>query len=789
MIPVAGWKNVHAASAGENEEALMEIYSLIEEGEEAGTEASAGALEDLMNLLGNPSEILAKIREILGNPSDLLDKLVKMLGGSEEMLEMLKGYLKDPEKLVAAIKSMIEMVLDMDALHSADLEAIRPEPGVSYAPAALIKSPEGEKFTVERVVYVEDGEESEEERSFSPYEAFQIRVTLLANEDTRFGGASLMFSYISNSVDSKVEKTERGLTGGGSRAYLLINMRARKLTGPVAAVNLTAEAPLSGQNDNDFELYLEMPEEDSYEQSGGNWCGKNGEYLEDVETFVAGKTYYFCCYLSADEGSYFTEETALNVRGATVSGGLVIEEEDEEHMHAYVILAVKAEKAPEGLISNVSLQFTLPEINQKFTQKGEASLTPELSLSIPEEATYTFSNPSHPAWFFESYEMDTPKTGTFSIANEQAYFCCTELKANTPGQFFKRAKVEIDGEGVMIQRIELLDGTTMRVFFDFCNAQYLHLSVSDTGSHVGTGGRIRYATVSSSGMEQEEGVVEEEYSVEKAPDGYSLRLTAEPLDGYTFKGWYPGTPDWYEDEENPIPAYSEELISSDPVLTYQSTWDGDKYYCAVFESNAGTVTLDKTSAKLLSGKTLQLTATKTPANAAITWKSSDKTIATVSKSGLVTAKLPGTATITATTDKGAKATCKVKVTFRTVYQCAKDGVYRYTTSTKTMKELKAAGWTCMKKFHAPGTSKTRVYWVYNKTAKRYRWTTNLTYAKKMKADGNKYGGAFYSDPAKSVPVYELRKGTGYFYTAKKSIVESMKKKGWTYVHIAWYGLP
>ena len=65
------------------------------------------------------------------------------------------------------------------------------------------------------------------------------------------------------------------------------------------------------------------------------------------------------------------------------------------------------------------------------------------------------------------------------------------------------------------------------------------------------------------------------------------------------------------------------------------------------------------------GETLQLTATIYPdsaTNKTVTWKSSDKTVATVDESGLVTAVGNGTANITATTEDGGKtATCQVTV--------------------------------------------------------------------------------------------------------------------------------
>ena len=65
------------------------------------------------------------------------------------------------------------------------------------------------------------------------------------------------------------------------------------------------------------------------------------------------------------------------------------------------------------------------------------------------------------------------------------------------------------------------------------------------------------------------------------------------------------------------------------------------------------------------GETLQLAATIYPdsaTNKTVTWKSSDKTVATVDESGLVTAVGNGTANITATTEDGNfKATCQVTV--------------------------------------------------------------------------------------------------------------------------------
>ena len=78
------------------------------------------------------------------------------------------------------------------------------------------------------------------------------------------------------------------------------------------------------------------------------------------------------------------------------------------------------------------------------------------------------------------------------------------------------------------------------------------------------------------------------------------------------------------------------------------------------------ISLNNSNLSLYTGKTATLTATVTPENAtnkAVTWKSSDDTIATVDNNGKVTAVKEGTATITATAadGSGVYATCTVTV--------------------------------------------------------------------------------------------------------------------------------
>ena len=84
------------------------------------------------------------------------------------------------------------------------------------------------------------------------------------------------------------------------------------------------------------------------------------------------------------------------------------------------------------------------------------------------------------------------------------------------------------------------------------------------------------------------------------------------------------------------------------------------------------ITLNKSTATLTEGKKVTLTATVKPASATekdLVWTSSDKSVATVSRTGVVTAKKPGTVTITATAadGSGVKTSCKVTVGYSITY--------------------------------------------------------------------------------------------------------------------------
>lgn len=99
------------------------------------------------------------------------------------------------------------------------------------------------------------------------------------------------------------------------------------------------------------------------------------------------------------------------------------------------------------------------------------------------------------------------------------------------------------------------------------------------------------------------------------------------------------------------------------TITVASTTASSVKATCTITVKAGSISLNKTSETLAKGETLQLTATKSPSNMSVTWSSSNTSVATVSNTGLVTAKGIGTATITIanTADPSENATCTITV--------------------------------------------------------------------------------------------------------------------------------
>lgn len=130
---------------------------------------------------------------------------------------------------------------------------------------------------------------------------------------------------------------------------------------------------------------------------------------------------------------------------------------------------------------------------------------------------------------------------------------------------------------------------------------------------------------------------------------------------------------WKSDHPNIASVTSNGLTATVKPVSVGSTTitvvaeDGNKFATCTVTVNAGntSVTVTPTNVTMTPNQTQQLTATVTTnsSNKTVTWSSSNNAIATVSTSGLVTAKSGGTATITATANDGSgqKATCTVTV--------------------------------------------------------------------------------------------------------------------------------
>ena len=95
-----------------------------------------------------------------------------------------------------------------------------------------------------------------------------------------------------------------------------------------------------------------------------------------------------------------------------------------------------------------------------------------------------------------------------------------------------------------------------------------------------------------------------------------------------------------------------------------ATFTIDKIGAKANDIEAKSVKMSKTKATLKVGETVTLKATIKPKDVTdktVTWKSSNKKVATVDKNGKVTAKKKGTCTITAVTSNSKKAKCKITV--------------------------------------------------------------------------------------------------------------------------------
>ena len=123
-------------------------------------------------------------------------------------------------------------------------------------------------------------------------------------------------------------------------------------------------------------------------------------------------------------------------------------------------------------------------------------------------------------------------------------------------------------------------------------------------------------------------------------------------------------------------------------------------FCRLADGTIASITLNYSKYALTVGQSKTLAASTSPESAVknVTWYSSNSKVVTVNKNGKVTAVKAGTATITAKTANGLKATCKVTVKAKsdtTVANNTSSGNVTYVLNTNT------------KKFHLPNCSSVR----------------------------------------------------------------------------------
>ena len=136
-------------------------------------------------------------------------------------------------------------------------------------------------------------------------------------------------------------------------------------------------------------------------------------------------------------------------------------------------------------------------------------------------------------------------------------------------------------------------------------------------------------------------------SIKFSVDGTALATISLPSTAGVWTSVDAGT---YSTASNSLHTVKLTVVSGSPDINYFTRENNDNILVS-------SVSVSPATATLADGATQQLTASVAPSNAtdkAVTWSSSNTAVATVNGSGLVTAVNPGTATITVTTQDGAK---------------------------------------------------------------------------------------------------------------------------------------
>lgn len=129
-------------------------------------------------------------------------------------------------------------------------------------------------------------------------------------------------------------------------------------------------------------------------------------------------------------------------------------------------------------------------------------------------------------------------------------------------------------------------------------------------------------------------------------------------------GWESSNPDVAEVDENGNVTAKSAGITAITLISSTPNYQNNESVCLIKVTQAAEgVELNKTAINVGVGQTYTLTSTVTPSNAPqeVTWSTSDEGIAEVDENGVITALKTGTVMITAETENGKTATCKVNV--------------------------------------------------------------------------------------------------------------------------------
>ena len=216
----------------------------------------------------------------------------------------------------------------------------------------------------------------------------------------------------------------------------------------IKEVDLEINAPLSGQQLSKTTPNMSNYSADYY-MAGRYWCDENGDPLgedgviPDDLTFEAGQTYYVHYSLIASEGCEWmqdVENTTLTIRNGTAVGTLSMDSSEEMidwygQPAAVGVLAVEAVEMPEGLITDVELNFNAPVAGEEVTL-DDGKLTPAPDVTIPENADYSIADGGEPVWvdsddFFEYQVLSEP----FTIEKSNTYYVYLKLIPSEGRQF------------------------------------------------------------------------------------------------------------------------------------------------------------------------------------------------------------------------------------------------------------------------------------------------------------------------------------------------------------------